>query len=233
VKELLRELGFSEYKSRTYIALAQLKTASAPAIAKKARVPPSKVYELLDALEEDGYVNRILKSPAQYSLNNPKEALKKAIAKKEFEVKRLQDMYRNLELPQSASAGSFTIVYGRDAFFERVKLAVQQSKKSIVGIVKNWRLDYELKTLIEEFVERGGEIRLMGPASPKPLIKEWHSIGTMTKAYDPPETRFTVWDNRIVVIAKKDAYDYYSLWIENEMLASILVEHFEKAWDDN
>jgi len=52
----LKELGFSEYAAKAYIAVVKIGEGTAPAIAKKADIPQSKVYAVLDDLYEDGWV---------------------------------------------------------------------------------------------------------------------------------------------------------------------------------
>ncbi len=52
----LKELGFSEYAAKVYIAVVKIGQGTAPAIAKKADVPQSKVYSVLDDLYDDGWV---------------------------------------------------------------------------------------------------------------------------------------------------------------------------------
>ncbi len=55
----LVEIGWSEYESRTYTALALLGKASASLIAKKSGVPTNRVYQILEKLIGKGFVSRI------------------------------------------------------------------------------------------------------------------------------------------------------------------------------
>lgn len=54
--ERLMELGFTEYEARTYIALLETNPVTAYEAAKKAGIPTSKIYEVLDRLEAKGIV---------------------------------------------------------------------------------------------------------------------------------------------------------------------------------
>ncbi|MEK7541394.1 MAG: helix-turn-helix domain-containing protein [Patescibacteria group bacterium] len=57
MKQKLRELGFSEKEADVYLALAEIGSAVASDIAKKARIKRSTAYVILDALLERGLVN--------------------------------------------------------------------------------------------------------------------------------------------------------------------------------
>lgn len=63
----LREFGLSEYGARAYLALLDLGTAEARAIAGLSRVPASKVYHTLDQLHQKGLVILLAESPKRFA----------------------------------------------------------------------------------------------------------------------------------------------------------------------
>lgn len=234
MKNVLRKLGFSEYKARAYIALVGMKRGSVGEIAKKSNIPSSKIYETLKWLYENGYISIISQNPLVYRANDPKHVLKSEV---EARIEALKDIKKeigriktNLEV---AERGNFQIVYGRNSFFKKVKEAVSQSRKSIIAVVKHWRIDHELIELIREFIARGGKMRFLGPVNTKNRnkVRIWTDIGTEVKNFNPESTRFTVWDGRIITVGFKDSgKDYFSLWIENEYLGKVLTSHFNSIW---
>ncbi|MBM7643933.1 sugar-specific transcriptional regulator TrmB [Scopulibacillus daqui] len=56
ISEALQLLGFNQYQSKTYLALVYLGTSSAYQVSKQSGVPRSRIYEVLEGLEQKGVV---------------------------------------------------------------------------------------------------------------------------------------------------------------------------------
>ncbi len=69
---ILDRIGFSEYKKRAYIALLSLEKAKVGEIAKRANIPSSKIYEILNWLYAKGYISIVSPHPLIYRANDPK-----------------------------------------------------------------------------------------------------------------------------------------------------------------
>lgn len=235
MEEILEKLGFSEYKKKAYIALIELETGTVGNIARKSKIPSSKIYEILEWLYNQGYISIIKQKPLTYKANNPKHLLKAEVKSRMDSLKKIEEDINKITTSLGvAQRNTFQIVYGRDAFFKKVKESVSRSEKSIIAIVKSWRVDYDLKEITTHFIKRGGKVRFLGPTHTdnRQYIHAWKSIGIDVKNHEPESTRFTVWDGKIITIGFKDDgnKDYASLWIENEYLGKILTDYFEKLW---
>ena len=230
-------MGFSEYKKRTYNVLLKLENATVGQISKKAKIPSSKIYEVLSWLYENGYISIVNQKPLVYAINNPRAVLKSEIRTR---IDRLKDMEIEINKLKTgdefSGSADFQIVYGRNSFFKRVKDAVTRSEQTIFAVVKSWRLDYELKELTKDFIIRGGEVKFLGPINKenRAQVSEWKKIGVQIKHYIPESTRFTIWDGKLMTLGLKDegSKDYFSLWMENEYLGRILAEYFDKLWKE-
>ncbi len=235
MEKILDKMGFSMYKKKAYLALLHLEKAGAITIAKHANIPTSKVYEILNTLYCEGYISVVSPHPLIYRANDPRPIITSKIKTQIDALKIVEDELRKWNARTTITEqGTFQIIYGRDAFYTKVKEAVAGSQKSIIAIVKNWRLDHELAELTKTFTAQGGKARFLGPImkETRQKIQYWHEIGVKTKHYVPNETRFTVWDGRIITIGFKqeNTREYFSLWIENEYLGKILTQHFESLW---
>jgi sugar-specific transcriptional regulator TrmB len=62
----LRELGFTDYEARAYMALAATQPATAYEIAKKAGLPRANVYAALRNLEVKGAIQPVTENPVRY-----------------------------------------------------------------------------------------------------------------------------------------------------------------------
>jgi sugar-specific transcriptional regulator TrmB len=236
MEQLLGKLGFSEYKKRAYIAIIKLGRCKAGEVAKKANIPSSKVYETLDWLYRNGYISLVSAKPLIYKANDPKSVLKSDVRDKIAKLKALEEEINKISTNLGVSEkASFEVVYGRDPFFKKVKEAVARSEKSILAIVKNWRLDYELKELNTGFIKKGGKMLFLGPVTSmnRTRVAEWKKIGVKVKNFVPEMTRFTIWDGKLIAIGFKDEKerDYFSLWIQNEHLGKIFTDYFNSIWD--
>ena len=73
----LAQLGFSSYESKTYLALLDKHPATGYELAKRARIPLSKVYEVLSRLVDKGIVLPAQTKPAKYVPQDASLVLKK------------------------------------------------------------------------------------------------------------------------------------------------------------
>ena len=238
MEKILDQLGFSKYKKQAYISLIKLEKAPPLKIAKNANIPSSKIYEILNSLHKDGYISLTCQKPLEYRANNPKSILKSDVNSKINKLKEIEEEINHITtiLPITETA-NIQIISSRNAFFKKVKETITKSNNSIIAIVKNWKIDYELNKLTREFTKRGGEIRFLGPINKenRTKIKEWEKTGIKIKNLNPNTTRFTVWDQKTIAIGFKDEdkKDYTSLWIEDPYLGKILTEYFNTLWDQN
>ena len=65
-KELLAEIGLTERESKVYLALLELGSTTTGPLVKKSEVPNSKVYEILESLQNKGLVSWITKGKTKY-----------------------------------------------------------------------------------------------------------------------------------------------------------------------
>jgi len=98
VVDMLKDFGLSEYEARMYFTLLALGEAKVTAITRKASVPQSKAYDVLDRLIAKGFVELSKEErPKQYKAKAPKEVVVVAIAREEKRIRRLYNTYEMLE----------------------------------------------------------------------------------------------------------------------------------------
>lgn len=84
-KKTLREVGLTEYETKSYLTLLERGTMTASEVSQHGGVPYSKIYETLNSLERKGWIEVEQGRPSRYFPKAPTEAL-------EAERLRLEDM---------------------------------------------------------------------------------------------------------------------------------------------
>lgn len=92
---ILRQMGLTEYETRIYLAALEIGATTARRLSEHANVPYSKIYQVLNSLEEKGWVQAQTGRPRRYYPKPPVEAL-------EATKIRLENMMRDWEKSISA-----------------------------------------------------------------------------------------------------------------------------------
>lgn len=66
IKQALQRIGFTNGEIRTYIALLELGSTSTGPLIKKSRISGSKIYEVLDRLQEKGLASSVIKNNVKH-----------------------------------------------------------------------------------------------------------------------------------------------------------------------
>ncbi|MCE7735912.1 MAG: TrmB family transcriptional regulator [Candidatus Heimdallarchaeota archaeon] len=133
--EKLKEIGWSEYESKTYSALVSLGRTTASQIAKVSQVPPNRVYQILDKLKEKNYVEDVQPTrggPRTFSPKDPqalfgeiKIEFTAKIDSAQFELEKLKE-----RVDEKPNLSTFTIV-GRKELNNYLKDAINRASSSI------------------------------------------------------------------------------------------------------
>ena len=92
----LQEMGLSEYEAATYVALLQGGTSTAKEAASRADVPQSRVYDVLDTLNDKGFVVVQEGRPKKFGPVEPNQAVSQFRDFKRREHVRKLDEIRGL-----------------------------------------------------------------------------------------------------------------------------------------
>lgn len=156
--EILQEVGLTERESKVYIALLELGSTTTGPLIKKSEVPNSKIYEILENLQNKGLASWITKGKTKYFQASPPKQLLNLLKDKE---RKIQEILPQLEMKQKSSQSKKAV-----ELFEGVKAIrsmllglIQDTKKK-----ENW---YGFSTgetsqskEIEEFYEWWGALKI-------------------------------------------------------------------------
>ncbi len=148
-RKVLKELGLTDYETRSYLALLERGVLTASQVSEEAEVPYSKIYETLTSLEKKGWIETEHGRPARYYPKAPSESL--ATLK--------------LHLEDRVKTWEKTIIEELQPFYERREI---REKPDI------WILRGELNTLakLKEMVEKTKtELMVAAPILPRALAE--------------------------------------------------------------
>ncbi|SOC41530.1 TrmB family transcriptional regulator [Ureibacillus acetophenoni] len=138
--ETLKNLSFTEYEAKAYLALLEESPLTGYAVAKNSGVPRSKIYEVLDSLAVRG---DILVSPGntpQYTPVPAKELIKnrRRVAEENFELaeKSLAEFERS-----ASDRENIWNITGSNEILAKVKQCIASAKKRI--LIEVWKEEFE------------------------------------------------------------------------------------------
>ncbi len=164
----LRELGLSEYESRAYIVLLAMGELTPREVSDTARIPYTKVYEVLKRLEVKGWVKRVSVTPLVFAPRRPREVLSELRERMENTLRRAERALEELERTGLGLATPVSIyVLRKAAALERVvkRLIVSARKEALIFVATRGFLSLvaglpkypsNLRVLVREGVGRIG-----------------------------------------------------------------------------
>lgn len=246
--DALMRLGWSEYESKTYAALVKVGLATASHVAKNSSVPSNKVYQILDKLSGNGYINKIQGkgSPTLYVAKPPSDVL--SMVRKEYDSLISEAEVALGEIQERLKWQEFPIAYtitSRNEMASRIKELVSKADEEIFLILdtlselNSGRL---AKLLIEKYQE-GVKVKIMtnvtGINDPYE-IEAYHRI-------DPLEVR--ILDDRVSFISlvvdrtfsliatyslsstEETQKEFAGLFVEDRSFSSMLRISFTTQWN--
>jgi len=113
----LRNLGLSSYEARVYITLVRSGALTASEVSSQSRIPFSRVYDVLAALERGGWITIEQGRPKRYVPKSPRETSKVAVLNAqerltEWEQRVINDLQPSFDDKTRISAPEVHILHG-------------------------------------------------------------------------------------------------------------------------
>jgi sugar-specific transcriptional regulator TrmB len=144
----LREMSLNAYEIDAYLVLLEGGQMTAMEISQEAKVPYSKMYEVLNSLKEKGWIKSSESRPFKYYPVPPLEATR-------FTKLRLEDKYVNWE---NTVAESLQPLYEKRELVERPDMLILRGQQAVL-------------TKIEEVLKKAAvEIVIAAPEFARPVI---------------------------------------------------------------
>jgi sugar-specific transcriptional regulator TrmB len=147
-REILRQMGLNAYETDAYIALLEGGQMTAMEISREAKVPYSKIYDVLNSLKQKGWIKSTETRPFRYYPVPPLEAAANA-------KRRLEDEYQNWE---HRLAEELQPLYEKRELVERPDILILHGQQAV------------LSKLEEVLKNANREIMVAAPVFTRPLI---------------------------------------------------------------
>jgi sugar-specific transcriptional regulator TrmB len=161
--ERLKELGLTEYESRSLVDLTRLGTGTAKDVAAVDDVPRTRVYDAMETLHEMGLVDVQHTTPRKYTVVSRESIVRKLNVDRENTIAAIADLLKDLGPvePQREQAGVWTVT-GREAVAQRVFEFIDEADEQVIYMTVDDLLTDDHIDHLRAADERGAEIYLAG-----------------------------------------------------------------------
>ncbi len=166
--EKLKEIGWSEYESKTYSALVSLGRTTASQIAKVSQVPPNRVYQILDKLKEKSIVEDVQPTrggPRIFRPKDPHVLFNELKIEYNTKIDTAQNELEKLKerVEEKPSLSTFTII-GRKELNNYLQNLTKYSNKNI-KLAVDTLVELKYSNLVDKLKEKhkveGFELKLL------------------------------------------------------------------------
>ena len=141
ILDVVKNLGFTEYEAKAYLAMLSESPLTGYAVAKKSGVPRSKIYEVLESLMARGDV---LVSPGEPPLYRALPAMDLIAIRKSKAEEIFLEAEKSLERFEKTAEDRENIwnITGYDAILHKVNECIMSAKKRI--LIEIWAEDFAM-----------------------------------------------------------------------------------------
>ena len=256
MKELI-SFGLTENEAKTYLALLQLKQATARATAKLSNIPRQEIYLILRQLEKLGLTEVMITKPAQFVAVEPQKALAELIEnqKEAFntQIAQLEAKKTSLENEltkiQGKSAGlkppspvQFVLISGRHQVNNKIRTMLEKASNTVLWASPRLEIRraiiYDRDDMLRKCAKRGVKIRILTEAD-KDNMREIIRLSKFCEIRHVPgiASLMTIVDNREIMIGSavhsSDEEVIHELWTNDAGQVETMKDFFEIVWADS
>ena len=256
LNKLRRDFGLNLYEVKIWVALLSRGISTAGELSDIGNVPRSRAYDVLESLEQKGFIILKLGKPIKYLAVDPKEVVErvKKIVKKDsderiqnLEKVKTTDVLEELEILHKQgvsfveSADLSGAIKGRQNVYSQLELMLKNAEKSVSIMTTTKGLIRKLSALrseLERLSKKGVKIRIAAPINSEDFkeVKEFMKIAEV-KHTNEINARFFIVDGRDLMFMIMDdenihpSYDV-GVWINTPFFATALDELFDLSWKE-
>lgn len=237
-REILRKMGLNAYETDAYVVLLEGGQLNAMEISREAKVPYSKIYEVLNSLKQKGWIKSTETRPLKYYPVPPVEAAVAAKCKLEDEYhnweqtlrEELQPLYEKKELVERPD---ILILHGQQAVLAKLEEVLKKANREIMIAAPAFARP--LVALIESplnAVNRAAMVKIMaaGKREDWQFLKKVASI-TELRFRDHMFGGGVITDSKEAMLFLGEEKPSLVIWSNHVGLVGFAREYFQFLWD--
>jgi HTH-type transcriptional regulator, sugar sensing transcriptional regulator len=245
-RRAMESLGLTGYEIKAYLSILQEGPAIASDISKRSGVPYSKIYEVINSLEDKGWLESSSSRPQKFFPRSPPSALAAMRIRMENGIKDNENLIISELLP----------IYQKRGIKERPEIWVVRGIHNIAGKVNEIILDCQAELLIA-LPEVAENIAKTAQPMLRTLYEKGVNISVLASGRTSSDTVRAI--SRIAEVRVKDhmfgggvigdgrqvmlllgeggstensGFEPIAIWAEHSGLAGLAKDYFEYLWAD-
>lgn len=242
----MEQLGLTGYEIRVYVSLLEAGAMTASDISKKSGVPYSKIYEVLNTLEEKGWLESDSSRPQQFFPKSPSTALEFTKSKLETSFRESQTSIVNELMPIYTKSGikerpEIWVARGVFNIAAKVNEVIQNSQQELLVALPQVAENFTkpLQPILRSMHERGIRIKILVSAKMNPETIKALSRFSEVRKRDGLFGGGVIGDGKHVVILLGEnagenpaTVDPIAIWADHSGLAGFAKGYFQYLWND-
>ncbi|GIU72661.1 MAG: transcriptional regulator [Candidatus Nitrosocaldaceae archaeon] len=241
-KKAMENLGLTGYEIKAYVTLLNEGALTAQELSNKSNVPYSKIYEVLDKLEEKGWIETDGSRPTKFYPKSPTTALEATRLRLENELKENESIVLNelkslYEKTGVKEKPEIWVIRGVFNILARVKEIIENSREELLIAfpAAAEELAKPLQPLLRMLYEKGVKIYVLAAENTsKDIIKALSRVSEV-RLKDSMFGGGVISDSKEVIIllaGDNNASEALAIWAEHIGLARFAKEYFQYLWQD-
>jgi len=263
-EDLIKRLmffGLSSNEAKAYLALLQLKQASAGAVAKLSNVPRQEIYRVLPHLEKLGMAEAIIGKPTKFLAISPEEALSELInyqqeilANRISELRQAKSALENeLKKLEGKSAGltrfepaHYILISGQRLVNEKIQEMLQKAKNEVLWMAPKLEIRvaviYGRDEMLRRCAGRKVKVRIITEVDEK-NVADLIKLSKFCEIKHAPNviSTITIVDDKELIIGSAVHFSEslnneelrHKLWTNDLSHINIMRDFFEKVWSSS
>ncbi len=237
----LREMGLNAYEIDAYTALLEGGQMTAMEISQEAKVPYSKMYEVLNSLKEKGWIKSSESRPFKYYPVPPIEAMRftklrlddKYLSWENTVAETLQPLYEKREIVERPD---MLILRGQQAVLSKIEEVLKKASKEIVIAAPQFAKPViaMAQPLLETGIKKSVSIKLMAAGRKEDwlFIKKYAGLGEL-RTRDHMFGGGIIADGKEAMLFLGEDKPSLVIWSNHVGLVGFAREYFQFLWDSS
>ena len=237
----LEALGLTKTQVKAYVALIEKGTMTASEVSKAARIPYSKVYEALEGLRANGWIEEQKSRPILYTAKSPDTAIEEMNSRHDAERREreqlvLKELTGIYEKKGEQERPEIWILRGTAEILSRLRTMVLDCRNELLIALPLVIAPYaeEIAGILAALKEKGVKIEILTSRDiPEPTL-------TVLDAVAEVKTRTVLYGGGVIADSKQvvlllgggeTASSTLAIWAEHIGLAGFAKDYFQILWN--